>query len=101
MPHLIKIIRNNLLTGDFKINEKLMSLNDVKKTYEIDIKNSARAMLKITPTHLSPNQFQKISYKLTIQILSKSVSSAIKTCINTGELKSINSFKYGTFYCNF
>jgi len=88
MPHLIKSIRNNLLTGDFKINEKLISLNDVKKTYEIDIKNSARAMLKITPTHLSPNPFQKMSCKLAIQILSRSVSSAIKTCINTGELKS-------------
>lgn len=88
MPHLIKSIRNNLLTGDFEINEKLISLNDVKKTYEIDIKNSTRAMLKITPTHLYPNPFQKMSCKLAIQVLSKSVSSAIKTCIETGELKS-------------
>lgn len=88
MPHLLKSLRNNLLTGDFKINDKIISLKDIKKTYEIDIKNTTRAMLKITPTHISPNAFQKMTCKLAIQLLSRSVSSAIKTCVATGELKS-------------
>lgn len=97
MPHLIKSIRNNLLTGDFKIDEKLVSLNDIRKTHEIDTKNSTRAMLKITPTHLSPNPFQKMSCKLAIQLLSRTVSSAIKTCVSTGELKSKTALNTALF----
>lgn len=45
-------------------------------------------MCKITPAHLAPNPFQKMCCKLAIQLLSKSVSAAIRTCITTGELKS-------------
>lgn len=88
MPHLVKSIRNNLLSGDFEIDSSIISFKDIRKTYETDIKNTARAMPKITPTHLSPNTFQKIKCKLAIQLFSNSVSAAIKTCISTGELKS-------------
>jgi hypothetical protein len=63
-------------------------MKDIIKTYEIDIKNKSRAMPKITPTHLAPNPFQKMSCKLAIQLLSYSVSASIKTCLITGELKS-------------
>lgn len=31
MPHLIKSLRNNLLSGDFKIGNKVVSINDIKK----------------------------------------------------------------------
>lgn len=88
MPHLVKSIRNNLLNGNFQIGDKIISLKDVYKAYEIDKKNSARAMCKITPAHLAPNPFQKMCCKLAIQLLSKSVSAAIRTCITTRELKS-------------
>lgn len=72
MPHLIKSVRNNLLNGNFKNGEELISLNDVKKTYAIDITNSeVRAMNKITPVHLAPNSFQKMSCKLAIQFIVK------------------------------
>jgi len=83
MPHLIKSIRNNLLNGDFQIGEKVISLSDVHKAYAIDTNNSARAMCKITPAHLAPNPFQKMTCKLAIQLLSRSVSAAIKTCVST------------------
>ncbi|KAF0763319.1 Uncharacterized protein FWK35_00006255 [Aphis craccivora] len=45
-------------------------------------------MCKISPIHLNPNPFQKMSCKLALQIFSNSVSSAIKTSIHTGQLKS-------------
>jgi len=45
-------------------------------------------MCKITPVHLAPNAFQKMSCKLAIQLLSRSVAATIKTCIAIGELKS-------------
>lgn len=86
---MIKSVRNNLLNEDFKYeNTKLVSIKDIKQTYEIDIKNTVRAMSKITPTHLDPNPFQKMTCKLAIQLLSHSVSAAIRTCYATGELKS-------------
>lgn len=89
IPHLIKSLRNNLLTGNVQIKNKIISFGDVIKTYEIDIKNNtARAMCKLSSVHHYPNPFQKMSCKLAIQIFSNSVSAAIKTCIQTGELKS-------------
>jgi len=45
-------------------------------------------MTKIKSTHLFPNPFQKMSCKLAIQLLSNSVSAAIKTCVATVQLKS-------------
>jgi len=98
MPHLIKSVRNNLLNGDFEINNsRKVSVNDIRKAYEIDTNNSARPMIKITPTHLNPNPFQKMNCKLAIQLLSNSVSAAIKTCIATGEMKSSTAINTANF----
>lgn len=100
MPHLIKSLRNNLLSGDFKIGNKVVSIYDIKKTYEIDNQSTtARSMTKITPTHLAPNPFQKMSCKLTIQLFSNSVSAAIKTCVATGQLKP-NTALYTSEFIN-
>lgn len=89
IPHLIKSLRNNLMSGDIQIKNKIISFQDVFKTYNIDSKsNMARGMCKITRIHLNPNPFEKMSCKLAIQIFSNSVSAAIKTCLQTGELIS-------------
>lgn len=89
MPHLIKSLRNNLLDGNIQIDNNIISFQDVKAAYEIDTQSkTARALCKITPSHLTPNAFQKMSCKLAIQLLSRSVAATIKTCISTGELKS-------------
>lgn len=98
MPHLVKSLRNNLLNGDLVINEnKLVSLNDTKTAYDIDTKSVARAMIKITPTHLNPNYFQKMNCKLAIQLLSHSVSATIRTCLATGELISSTAINTANF----
>jgi len=97
MPHLVKSIRNNLLSGNFEINNNIVSFKDIRKTYEIDIKNTTRAMTKITPAHLAPNSFQKMTCKLVIQIFSSSVSAAIKTCVSTGELISDTAINTSNF----
>lgn len=89
MPHLVKSIRNNLLNGDFIFDKnKIVSLKNIRTAYDIDSKNVARSLIKITPIHFSPNPFQKMNCKLAIQLLSHSVSSAIRTCVATKELKS-------------
>lgn len=65
-----------------------MTTLEKRMRYEID-SSTTRAMCKITPVHLAPNAFQKMSCKLAIQIFSRSVSAVIKTCM----YKSTN-FKY-------
>jgi hypothetical protein len=91
-------VRNNLLSGNLQINtNKIVSLNDIRMAYEIDIKNIVRAMIKITPTHLNPNPFQKMNCKLAIQLFSHSVSATIKTCIATGEIKSPTAINTANF----
>jgi hypothetical protein len=45
-------------------------------------------MCKITPIHLHPNPFQKMSCKLALKIFSNSTVAAIRKCIDTGELIS-------------
>lgn len=89
VPHLLKSVRNNLLNGDIKLKNKTITFKDISDTYKIDIlSNKSRSMPKITSKHLQPNAWQKMSVKLATQIFSKSVSAAINTCIQTGELKS-------------
>lgn len=93
IPHLIKSLRNNLLSGNIQINDKIVSFQDVIKTYNVDsISNTVRVMCKITPLHLNPNPFQKMSCKLVaLQIFSITVSAAIKTYLQAGQLKSKTS----------
>jgi len=92
IPHLIKSLRNNLITEDIQIKNKIISFQDLFKTFNIDSKSkTARGMCKITRIHLNPNPIQKMSCKLALQIFSNSVSAAIKTCLQTGELKSITA----------
>lgn len=85
------------MSGNFEINNNIVSFKDIRKTYEIDIKNTARAMTKITPAHLAPNAFQKMTCKLAIQIFSNCVSAAIKTCVSTGELISDRAINTSNF----
>lgn len=49
-----------------------------------------------------PNVFQKMKYKLIMQVFSHSVSSVMKTCVQTGQLKSktlIYAIYYNKSYC--
>jgi len=98
MPHLVKSIRNNLLNGDFIYNKnKNVSLKNIRAAYDIDSKNIARSMIKITPTHFNPNPFRKMNCKMAIQLLSHSVSAAIKTCVATKELQSLTALDTAHF----
>ena len=68
------------MTGDFKLCGKIISFDDIRRTYEIDKKK--RKLLKLTDAHIAPNSFQKLNVKLTVQVLSHSVAAAINICGN-------------------
>jgi hypothetical protein len=98
IPHSIKSLRNNLLNVNIQFGNKIISFDDVKKTYEIDSNSStARAMCKMTIAHLAPNTFQKMSCKLVVQVLSRSIATAIKTCVSTKELNSSTVLNTASF----
>lgn len=83
VPHLFKSIRNNLVSSVFKLNEKVIDFNIIKKTVEIDQSSaSGRTLTKITEKHLDPNPFEKMSCKLALQVFSKTMAAAIKTCVS-------------------
>lgn len=89
VPHLFKNLRNHFIKRNLIFEGKEVSFEDIKKTYEFD-KNSStsRSLLHITDAHISPGPFQLMSCKLAMQLFSNRVSTAIQTCILTGQLKS-------------
>ncbi|CAH1731462.1 unnamed protein product [Aphis gossypii] len=103
IPHLMKSIRNNLLTGNIILTtnegEKKICFNDFRETYKIDsCSKTTRAMCKIDQRHLYPNPWQKMSCKLALQVFSNTVSAAIKTAIETGELISSTAQDTANFF---
>lgn len=86
IPHIFKSRRNDWLTGDYIYKDKIVSFSDVKAVYDIDKKSTtSRCLLKITDAHMNPNAFQKMNCKLALQIFSHSLSSAMKTNVQTGQ----------------
>lgn len=88
VPHCIKNLRNNWLQNNYTYKNKEVSFRDIISTYEIDKNNKSRALLKITPSHLCPNSFQKMKLKLAKQVFSHSVGAAMNTALRTKELVS-------------
>jgi len=89
VPHLFKNFRNNFLKNNFIYKGNEISFKDIKEAYEIDKRSvTSRSLIKITDSHIQPGPFQKMNCKLALQIFSNSVSSALKTCISTGQIQS-------------
>lgn len=86
--HLVKSFRNNLLNGQYLYEGNYISFTDIKKVYELDKGKTCRALIKLTDKHIYPSTFQRMNVKLATQVLSHSVASAIRTCIETGQLNT-------------
>lgn len=87
VPYLFKSIRNNLLNAIFEHKNKIFNFDVIKKTFEIDqSSDSARALPKISERHLKPNSFEKMSCKLALQVFSKTMAAAIRTCVGNKQI---------------
>lgn len=64
----------------------------IREMFKLDSRKdvSARALPKITPAHVNPNNWEKMRVKLATQVFSRSFYAAIMTVYDTGELKSIS-----------
>lgn len=87
VPHLIKSVRNQLLKYNFQLDNHIISWYDIRETFYIDSKSeTTRALPKLTPVHINPNQWQKMRVKYAVQVLSHAMASAMRTAVKSGEL---------------
>lgn len=85
-PHLLKSVRINFMNKkiQFVVTHKHVAWTDITTTYKIDLmSNTTRAMVKITPNHIEPTNFQKMRVKYAAQIFSHTVAAAVKTAAST------------------
>lgn len=89
-PHPLKSIPNNILNGDFILDNKTISFLGIIRVYNIDKNNGkSRALPKLTNAHIFPNPFQKMSVKKPLRyLLSHSVAAALRTCAAAREIES-------------
>lgn len=84
-PHLMKGIRNNLLTKNliFVINGKKMTAKweHVVRLYEYDKgKDESRLLPKLTDLHIIPGKIRKMKVKYCTQVFSQKVHAVMKLC---------------------
>jgi hypothetical protein len=81
-PHLIKNVRNNLLTDNILIDNKVVSFDHIVKLFEMEQDSVLRFVPKLTKAHVELNNFKKMNVKLATQVLSRSVACGIRTNIS-------------------
>lgn len=60
----------------------------VQMLYSIDSRAVKSRATKLTEKHITPNCFEKMSVKLATQVFSQTVSAAMRTAVETGQLPS-------------
>ena len=90
VPHIIKLIRNHLITKDllFKSGnvEGIIKWKDIKHHLEPMLTKVLVECPRLTETHLNPLGFSKMRVKLATQLFSHSVASSFNYAIARGEL---------------
>lgn len=79
--HLFKSVRNALLNYDLNTPDGLVSFKIYEKIFNHDFNRPVKLCPKITKIHINPNNFQKMSVKLAVQLFSNSVAAAIQSLI--------------------
>ena len=85
-PHMLKCVRNNLLTKDLefdfeentpKANRKFARWDHVVKAYGMDLyaPRLSRMVPDLTDEHIYPDKIKKMSVKLMMQVFSKKLAS--------------------------
>lgn len=85
-PHALKAVHNNFQANNIIVDTKNISWSYVETLYNIDKSKDNRLVPKLTESHIHPTNFEKMKVKFASQILSCTVSSALKTYISIGTL---------------
>jgi len=87
VPHIIKNIRNNLLTYDFHVDGKVASLT-LSQMFDKEQKSSLRLAPKLTRHHFDMLPFKKMNVRLAAQLLGHSTAAALRTYTHFGRLEA-------------
>lgn len=99
-PHLMKNTRNLLLNGKtIVMGDKIVSWAHIQELYKIDkAERLFRMALKLTDTHISPVNREKMKVKYATQVLSASVANGIQSLIqkrsisdDTADIRILNT----------
>ena len=88
VPHLIKNLRNNLLNYDIvtETGDIIASFGVIRKLYDLEKVSCLLLCPKLTDGHVNLKPFKKMKVSLATQVLSHSVSSAIRTYVRFSKL---------------
>lgn len=87
-PHLIKSVRNCLLSNDILIDGDRVSWSIILRVFKIDC-DIIKAMHKLSEKHVMiDNSFGKLSVKAATQVFSNSVAACILTCVELNYFKN-------------
>lgn len=80
--HLIKSLRNNLMTSDFCFHGSVAKYEHILQFYENEKNRTLRLAPKLTESHIKPNIFEKIQVQFATELLSHTVATAISCYID-------------------
>lgn len=81
-PHLIKLVRNNLISYDFHFQDRVAKYEHIVKFYENDKQKSFKLAHKLTNSHIHPTNFEKMKVRYAAPLLSNSVSAGLSTYVD-------------------
>lgn len=97
-PHLLKCIRNNLLTKNLKFEiestKRTAKWSHILDAYYIDCSRAPwRLMPKLSDSHVIPSKIKKMKVSCCTQVFSKTVASTIMTMSEDGSVSKCKQFK--------
>jgi len=87
VPHIIKNIRNNLMTHDLVVDDNVVSFKYLRHMFDEEQQSTLRLAPKLTKLHFDIRLFRKMNVRLAAQVLSRSSAVAIRTYVHFGRLE--------------
>lgn len=86
VPHLMKCLRNDLISSNFHLDRNVISWYYIEQLYESQKEKNVMLIPKITKAHVEPNNNERKKVQYAVQIFSKSVYAALETYIDFGKI---------------
>lgn len=86
VPHLLKATRNNLIKHTFWYEDNTISWEYIKTFYLHDKQYMTRSAPKLTDSHITPNNFEKMKVNYASQVFSATVAAGMNIYLRFGQL---------------
>lgn len=97
-PHLLKGVRNALLTKDIHFGNKIAKWSDILQFYQLDgITPDGKICPKLTDQHVNPEGSNKMKVRLATQVFSRSVYAGLTFATTCGALNAEGTAEFVIF----